>query len=253
MKIEILGIKIDNFGPDEAAKYIIERIRRAENTFIVTPNPEMLVLAHRNEQFKNILNAADLAIPDGFGLVLAAKFSHLPLKEKISGTDLVQKLIKDYGGELRIFLLGAKPGVGERAGEYLKRLNPAARIVGIESGGRIIADCRLQNEELILQRIKGSGVNLLLVALGQIKQETWISKNLPNLPGVAAIGIGGALDFYAGKARRAPNILRRLGLEWLWRVLLEPKRIGRIINAVIVFPFYIIFLPFRRGGAEGSK
>ncbi|MEK7211812.1 MAG: WecB/TagA/CpsF family glycosyltransferase [Patescibacteria group bacterium] len=240
MKVEILGVKINNENTSQITAGIIERIRQKQNTFIATPNPEMLVLARRNNQFKNILNAADIAIPDGFGLILAAKFLHLPLKEKVSGADLVEKVIKECGDELRIFLLGAEPGVGERAGEYLKRLNPAAQIVGIESGGKLNADFRFQNEESIIQKIKESSANLLLIAFGQVKQEIWIYRNLQNLQGIAAVGIGGALDFYAGKARRAPDILRRLGLEWFWRLLLEPKRIRRIINAVIVFPYLVL-------------
>lgn len=252
MKITILGVKINNESSSQITAEIISRIRQNQATFIATPNPEMLVLARRDGQFKDILNAADIAIPDGFGLILAAKFLHLPLKEKVSGTDLAEKIIREDGGELRVFLLGAEAGVGERAAGYLKKINPAAQIVGIESGGKLNADCRFQNEELILQRIKNSGANLLLVAFGQIKQETWIYHNLSNLPGIAAIGIGGALDFYAGTAKRAPNILRRLGLEWLWRLVLEPKRIKRIINAVIVFSF-LILLPLVRGGREGSR
>ena len=153
---------------------------------------------------------------------------------------MVEKLIKDYGSELKIFLLGAEEGIGEAAARYLQGLNSDTQIVGVESGGSLNAECRLQNEELILKKIKNSGANLLLVAFGQVKQETWIYQNLQSLPDVMTIGIGGALDFYAGKAKRAPKILRCLGLEWFWRALLEPKRIRRIINAVIVFPFFII-------------
>jgi len=240
MKIEILGIKIDNLGPQDAAEYIIERIRHAEKTFIATPNPEMLVLAQKDALFKNILNAADLAIPDGIGLVWAAKKLNLPLNEKVSGTDIIEKLAADYGGELKIFLLGAGEGIGETAANHLKLLNQNLKIVGILSGGKLEADGEFKDEELILESIRASGANLLLVALGQIKQEEWIYRHLPSLPNVAAIGIGGALDFYAGRAKRAPKILQRLGLEWLWRLLLEPKRFWRIINAVIIFPYLTI-------------
>lgn len=240
MKIEILGIKIDNLAPDESVEYIVGRIRRAEKTFIATPNPEMLVLAHKNLLFKDALNAADLAVPDGFGLVLAAKALSLPLKQKVSGTDLVEALIRRHGEELRVYLLGAGEGIGEKAAGYLKILNPNLKVAGVLSGEKLDLNGHFKDEEIILESIRTSGANLLLVALGQIKQETWIYRNLQNLPNVAAIGIGGALDFYAGRVKRAPKILQRLGLEWLWRLLLEPKRFWRIINAVIVFPYLVI-------------
>ena len=251
MKIEILGVKINNENSLQIIAEIISRIRQKQSTFVVTPNPEMLVLARKDMLFKGILNMADLAIPDGFGLILAAKYLRLPLAERVSGTDLIKKLIINYGDELKIFLLGAKEGIGEQAATRLKSLNQNVKIVEIVSGGKLDVNGQFKDEEIILESIRASGANLLLVALGQVKQEKWIYRNLEHLPGITAIGIGGALDFYAGRAKRAPKIFQRLGLEWLWRVLLEPKRIWRIINAVIVFPFYTIFLPSKGEARRG--
>ena len=240
MKVEILGIKLDNLGADESVEYLIGRIRRAEKTYVATPNPEMLVLAQQDPLFKSVLNAADLSVPDGFGLILIAKALKLPLKEKVAGTDLVEALIRHHGSELKIYLLGAGEGIGTRAAEHLKALNQDLKIVGILSGGKLNIDGEFDNEEVILESIRASDANLLLVALGQVKQEKWIYRHLLSLPGVMSIGIGGALDFYAGRVNRAPRILQRLGLEWLWRLLLEPKRFWRIINAVIVFPYLVL-------------
>lgn len=201
---------------------------------VLTPNPEMLVAAQRNTDFRVVLQHSSLNVPDGFGLILASRFLGTPLPERVSGVDLLMKLCEDI--DVPIFLLGAGAGVAERAASALCAKNPSLRIVGIYAGSPSSFD-----EEEILARINASGAQMLFVAYGAPLQDLWIVRNLKRIPTVnVAMGVGGAFDFLAGLRSRAPRFLQRIGLEWLWRLAQEPKRIGRIFTAVIVFPLLVL-------------
>lgn len=219
MKVEILGVKIDNLAMGKALRKIEGFLTDGRQHYIVTPNPEFLVLAQKDERFRRILNQADLAVPDGMGLIFASWFLGRPLKHRINGTDLMEKICqKAAQKKWPVFLMGGQPGVAEKAGENLRK-----KYLGLKIG------------------TVSEGQSLLFVALGAPKQEKWIAKNLKKMPSIKlTMGVGGAFDFVAGQVPRAPKLLRAIGLEWLWRFFCQPWRIKRIFKAVIVFPYLVI-------------
>lgn len=235
MKADILGVKIDQVDFDSVLTLIKSWVKEEEQKTIVTINPEFLVATKQNEEFKRILNSADLATCDGFGLSLAGLFLHGIRMPRVTGSDLSRQLLNDP--ELKIFLLGSTDAVlAEMNNKFVQ-----GNIVGSDSGGRLAGNYELENNSAVIEKIKASGANLLLVAFGQIKQEIWIHKNLKSMPNIkVAIGVGGTFDFLSGKIKRAPKWMRNLGLEWLYRLAKEPKRLRRIWQATIVFSYYIL-------------
>jgi N-acetylglucosaminyldiphosphoundecaprenol N-acetyl-beta-D-mannosaminyltransferase len=238
-KIDILGVKASNITKDEAMEACHGFLFDGSQHIITTPNPEMAVLALKDAEFASIFELADLCLPDGIGLIMAGKLFGTPLKERITGSDFVWDLagLAEKEGK-SIYLLGASEGVAKKASEKLKEKYPNLKIVGAESGG----DVASSDNQNLLDKISSASPEILFVAFGQVKQEKWIAENLSKIPSVKiAIGIGGALDFIAGNAKRAPKIIRKIGLEWLWRLILEPWRAKRIWNATIVFGWKCIF------------
>ena len=239
--IKILGIKIDSLKLAQVLKKIeqmIEDGRKNSRYFqTVTVNPEFVMEAQKNLIFKEVLNGADLALADGAGILWAAKRAGRKIAEKIAGVDLVWKICqmaqeKNY----KIFLLGAKEGVGDKAAQNLKKSFPKLKIVGTFAGSPDPKEA-----QAIIDLILEKKPDILFVALGAPKQEKWIHYNIDKIPSVkVAIGVGGAFDFISGKIQRAPNFLRKIGLEWLWRFMLQPWRAKRIYNAVIKFPCLVI-------------
>jgi len=244
MKIEILGVRIDAVTRAQALEAVSGLIGGKGGRLVVTPNPEMLVLARRDEEFRRILNSADLAIPDGVGLLWAARRAGRPLPERVTGTDLMLDVAGRAAAEgWRIFLLGGAPGAAREAAAELQRRHPGLVVAGAESGGRVERDAagRLRIDGNALEALRQARPDILFVAFGHGTQEKWLKQNLAGLPGVrVAMGIGGAFDFIAGRAKRAPASWRRFGLEWLWRLIREPRRFRRIWDAVAVFPFLLI-------------
>lgn len=237
-RIEILEIPFDKVTMESALNLILQRLKTKDQQpfFIATPNPEMLLAARKNQEFKKILQNTDLNIPDGFGIILAAKVNHTPLLQRVTGTDLMQKICEHAPKGTKIFLLGAGPGIAEKTGEKLVAQNPNLKIVGNHSGSAAI-----EEEQSILQMINDSGAEILFVAFGAPKQELWIVRNLHNLKTVKVVmGVGGAFDFISGTRKRAPNLMRKIGLEWLFRLIIQPTRIKRIYNATIKFPLVFI-------------
>ena len=224
MKVEILGVRIDNLTMEEALQKVDGFLKDGHQHYIVTPNPVFLVKAQKDKEFKEILNLADLAVPDGIGLVFASWFLGQPLKERITGIDLMEKICqKAMQKKWPVFLLGGQPHVTEKAVDNLRK-----KYLGLEVKRMRIG-----------QRLEQPAV--LFVALGASKQEKWINDNLRKMPSVRlAIGVGGSFDFISGRVQRAPKFLQTIGLEWLWRFFCQPWRIERIFKSVIVFPWMVI-------------
>jgi N-acetylglucosaminyldiphosphoundecaprenol N-acetyl-beta-D-mannosaminyltransferase len=157
--------------------------------------------------------------------------------ERVTGVDLTLELLSGKCPQAQIYLLGGAPGVAEAVKIKYAREN----IVSAEDGGKLLGNNNeLENNQAILDRINNSGANILLVAFGQIKQEMWLAENLPKLPNIKiAIGVGGTFDYLSGRAKRPPQWLRNLGLEWLYRLIKEPKRWKRIWNATAVFSWLV--------------
>ena len=206
---KILDIKVDNVSLSQAVERVEAWLETAKKHYLVTPNPEIIMLAQTDAAFKKILNQADLAIPDGAGLRLA-----VPGLNRVSGTDLMLALIKKG---YKTLLVGAKPGIAQKAAEVLR-----SDLVGTPTRSDLFS-----MDEPDVSAINRFHPDLLFVALGHGKQERWIAKNLPKLNVKVAMGVGGALDQIAKPWLRAPKFLRTLGLEWLYRLILQPWRIRR--------------------------
>lgn len=230
--MDILGVRVDDVTHEEAVATCAALISTGRPRYVVTPNPEFVVVARCDVTLRPILNQADLAIPDGSGLRLAARLFGQPLREQVRGTDLCYSLI-DLAPERgwRVFLLGAAPGVAEAAAAALQRRRPGLQIAGTFAG---LADPDGDAETTAAIRQAGR-CDLLFVAYGVNRQERWIARNLPHLDVGLAIGVGGVLDFMSGRVRRAPYLVRRAGVDWLWRLVLQPSRIKRQGRTIPVF------------------
>lgn len=238
--MNILGIKIDNLSLIE----VLEKIRgflQSGQHQIATVNPEFIMAARRDDEFKNILNKCDLNIADGFGIKLAAWKIGQPLKQRITGVDLMKEICSlAVADNKSVFLLGAKKkGVVELTAEKLNQDYPGIKIVGAERGFRHWH--RHFSDEKLVEIINRRQPDILFIAFGQVKQEKWIYYNLPKLPTVKlAMGVGGSFDYISGKVKRAPKWMRSIGLEWFYRLIRQPWRWPRIITAVIKFSWAIL-------------
>ncbi len=224
--VEITGIKVDNVNMDEAAGALAGYLDTEACSMVFTPNSEILLEAIKNRELEAALNDGQLVVPDGIGVVIASRFYGTPVKEKVAGIDLMLRLmeIADSRGK-SIYLLGGKPGVAEEAAIKLTEKYGGLRIAGTRDGY-----FKIEDEEKIISEINGSKADILLVALGAPKQENFIYKRRNELKVRIAMGVGGSLDILAGKAKRAPEFYQRAGLEWFYRLMKEPWRIGRMMR-----------------------
>lgn len=238
-KVEILGVHIDNLSLQEVLEQANRFINSENQHYIVTANPEFLVAAEQDSHFKEILNYSDIAVADGVGIIKAAKFQGKNL-QRVTGVDLVWSIAELAEQQhYSIYLLGAWEGIAQAAASVLKENFPALDICGAEDGG--VVDDPTEINHKIINQINLAKPQIIFIAFGQVKQEKWIFYNLDQLPSVKlAIGVGGAFDYISGAVPRAPHWLQRLGLEWLFRLVNQPSRWQRIINAVVVFPYLII-------------
>ena len=248
MRHVIADIPIDAITRDAAAARVAAMLGEQRSHVVVTPNPEMLVDASRDEAFSDALRHADMAIPDGFGLLLVGALLGKRFPERISGTDFVDDVCSAAAAQGKsVFLLGGEGDhVAERAARELERRHPRLRIAGAMSGFRVFWETPSVPviDGDVLVKVKSAAPDVLLVAFGHRKQELWMRSALPHLPSVRlAMGVGGAFDFIAGDVRRAPALLRAAGLEWLWRLIVQPWRFKRIWKAVVTFPI----LAFKAG------
>jgi N-acetylglucosaminyldiphosphoundecaprenol N-acetyl-beta-D-mannosaminyltransferase len=235
-RITLLGIEIDDLTEDEALEAIEQLVAAGGPHHIVTVNPEFLVEARQNPAFRRVLRAADLATPDGVGVVLAARWRGTPLRGRVTGVALVNRIAAAaVAAGWSLFLLGAASGVAEQAAAELQRRYPGLRIVGCYAGSPHSAD-----EARIREMIIACQPTILLVAYGHPKQDLWIARNQPLLRVPIAMGVGGVFDYLAGIVPLAPIWMRRIGLEWLFRLIQQPQRWRRIINAVPRFLWAIL-------------
>ena len=219
-QVRILGIRVDDITGEEALDRIESFIRKGTPRQIVTVNPEFMVMARQDRGFRDILNAADLALPDGVGLLWASRLLGKPLRERVAGSDLVYRMARRAAaGGYSLYLLGAGPGIGQKAAERLRERYPGLPIAGVYGGSP-----GMDEEEEIIDRIRAASPQVLLVAYGAPAQDRWIHRNLERLGVPVSMGVGGALDFVSGKVKRAPAWIQGLGLEWLFRLVQEPWR-----------------------------
>lgn len=223
-KKNLLEVSISAAFKNEVLEYITKGLEKSDKKYyIVTPNPELLMIAHKNSEYREVLNNAELALPDGVGLMWASRILNLGLKERITGTDLVENVCKEVAKKpITVGFLGAGPGVAVRTAECLQKKYPGLKIGFTGSEWNV-----------------GNHIDILFVAFGSPKQEIWISQNLDNLPVKIVIGVGGAFDFISGSVKRAPVWIQKIGFEWLFRLIIQPWRIKRQL-ALPKFTFLVL-------------
>jgi N-acetylglucosaminyldiphosphoundecaprenol N-acetyl-beta-D-mannosaminyltransferase len=220
---------VDNLSMEETVCRIAEAIREKCFCRVITANPEMIYAASRDKDLQDLLNRADLVTADGYGVIWAAKFLGTPLRERVTGIDLLQALFPLAGeNKWRLFFAGARPGVAEKAAGRIEREYPG--IIWQAEHGYFPAE----DEFAVKEKIRLFGPDLLLAGLGAPRQEYWLAEN-PELAKVA-IGVGGSFDVLAGNVKRAPRMIRRLKLEWLYRLGQEPRRWKR----QMVLPLFVL-------------
>jgi heptosyltransferase-2 len=223
----LLGLPVDAVTYDGWLKRIGEWVATGERCHhVCTMNPEFVMIAQQDVNFRNILQRADLRVPDGVGLLWAMRRRGRPLPQRVTGSDgvpIIAQAAARHGW--RLFLLGAAEGVADKAAEVLRARNPGLQIVGTYSGSPAPED-----EDRLVEMVNASGADILFVAFGAPEQDKWIARNLPRLKPKMAMGVGGTFDFIAGIVPRAPLWMQRLGLEWLFRLYLQPWRIGRMLR-----------------------
>lgn len=227
MKTEILGLRFDAMTMAQAQAAAESLMDAGQGGYIVTANPEILLAAREDPSYLAAIDAADLVLADGVGVLHAARILGKPLPERVSGSDLVPRLLREMSaGGRSVFLYGAKPGVADRAARVLEKEYPGLRIAGTENG--YIAD-----ETALWRVLDQEQPDLLLVALGAPRQERWMAANRGRTKALM-IGVGGLLDVFSGDVPRAPERWRRSGLEWLYRTVKQPKRIRRVLKLPLI-------------------
>ncbi|MDR1537667.1 MAG: WecB/TagA/CpsF family glycosyltransferase [Clostridiales bacterium] len=224
MRISILGVPVDDVTPNEALDLLMGFLGKDGFHLLVTPNPEMIMLAQKDPQYKEILQSADLVAPDGIGVVLAARMGGRPIRCRVTGCDLIASLLErlpETGATA--YFLGAAPGVALKAKENMEKKFPGLRILGADDG---YFDSEKERE--ILERIKELKPDLLMIGLSMGKAEKWASAH-KDLPVRIAACIGGTIDVLGDKVKRAPLPFRKLGLEWFYRLLTQPTRARRML------------------------
>ncbi len=224
--IRILGLPVDAITYPQWLDLIGKWIASNRIHHVCTINPEFIMIARRDINFHNVLSRADLCVPDGIGLLWAARHLDNPLPERVTGSDGVPKIAERAAQTgWKLYFLGAAPGVADKAAAILSQQHPTLQIVGIYSGSPAPNE-----EDVIIEKINASGADILFVAYGAPEQDKWIARNLPRLQVKMAMGVGGSFDFIAGVIPRAPLWMRRSGIEWMYRLYLQPWRIWRMLR-----------------------
>ncbi|MEA2645116.1 MAG: N-acetylglucosaminyldiphosphoundecaprenol N-acetyl-beta-D-mannosaminyltransferase [Chloroflexota bacterium] len=241
--VRILDVEVDAVTADEAVGLITDAIdarhgHGAPSFQVATVNPEFVMHARRDAAFRRILRDCALRTPDGAGLMLGARILGHPLPQRVPGVEMVIDLARAAAtrGD-RLFLLGGAPGVAEAAAEALRRAAP-----GVEVAGTLAGDAGEEGDAAALSAISASGADIVLVAFGAPAQELWSSRNLAVSGAAVAIGVGGTFDYLSGTVRRAPRVMRRLGLEWLFRLAQQPSRWRRMA----VLPVFLLLVVRQR-------
>ena len=225
-KIDIRGIPFDNVTMKEALALVKSRLAAGERTVVFTPNSEIVQAAIEDEEYLRTVNFADVILPDGIGVVKAAKILGTPLKEKVPGVELGEKLFESLKDN-SFYILGGKPGVAEDAAKNMSE-KYGAKFAGCRDG---YFEKSGAESDAVIEQINSSGADILYVCIGFPAQERWLEANFSNLENVKlALALGGSVDVWAGRVRRAPKLFIKLGVEWLWRLIRQPSRLGRMMK-----------------------
>ena len=237
MRINVLGVGFDNVTMDEAVDRGMELLHSPGTHCVVTPNPEIVEVCRENLAARQAVNGADLVLPDGIGVVKGAKMLGTPLKEKVPGIEFAAGLMERMAAEGRsLYLLGAKPGVAETAGEKLAAKYPGLKIAGTQDG-------YFQEDGPVVEAIRQSGADCVFVCLGAPKQELWMSRHGQATGARLLCGVGGSLVVFAGVEERAPKFLSDHGLEWFYRLCKNPWRAKRMMK----LPLFLVHVRKEKG------
>lgn len=224
MRISVLGVGFDNITMDQAVAEGVRLMDTAGAHYAVTPNPEIVEVCREDPEALEAVNGADLVLADGIGIIYGAKMLGTPLKGRVTGIGFAQNLMGRMAENGKsLYLLGARPGVAEKAAERLRSQYPGLRIAGTHDG-------YFQEDAPVTEAIRESGADVVFVCLGAPKQEKWMKKNGEATGAKLLLGIGGALDVFSGEVKRAPRAFQKLGLEWFYRLITNPSRAGRMMK-----------------------
>ena len=216
-----MGVEFDSVTKDEAVRFVLDRISERSGGYMVTPNPEIVMETWANPELKSAVSGAKLTIPDGIGVIHAANILKTPLKERVPGIDVTASVLERMAKEGKsVFLLGAKPGIAEKAAENMKKEYAGLRVCGMQDG-------YFKDDKPVIDMINAAKPDFLLVCLGAPKQELWMAKHEKELDVGFMGGLGGTLDVFAGVVKRAPKGWQDSGFEWLYRCVKEPWRFKR--------------------------
>lgn len=250
MDIKILGVRINNIDMNQTLDYVNDYLESEKFEYIFTPNPEIVMRANRDEEFKTILNSASLNLCDGIGLMIASKLKKKPLKTRVTGYDTSMKILEIMNEKrLSLFLLGAKPGIAENAIEKINADYPNIVIAGYNNGyfkGSHNGNASCDEEENLIKKINDSKADVLFVGMGAGYQEKFIYYNRDKLKIKLAIANGGVIDVLAGNVKVAPQFIRKIGFEWLYRLIKEPKRFKRQLD----IPKFLMKIIFTKNAVE---
>lgn len=248
--LKIYGINIDNTSLDKASETIEKYLNGDQVKTIFTPNTEIVMAAKKDNDLIDLINRADLVVPDGIGLVYASRIKKKPLYERVTGFDLSMRILEiaNKNGH-SIYLLGGKEGIARQAGLNIKKNYPNINISGYHNGyfkGSHNGNKDSEEELNMIKDINSVKPNIIFVGLGFPKQEIWIDENKQRVKSRLIIGNGGVMDILSGNAKRAPEVFQKLGLEWLYRLINDPKRLRR----QLVLPRFIIEVIFKKNIIE---
>lgn len=224
-RISVLGTGVDPVSMAQALARAEALIGRGQPSMVVTINPELVMHAQRDTALARALDRADLVVPDGIGIVWAARILGHPVPERVPGVELTEGLIQRAAARgYRVYFLGAAPGVAEEAARRLTARYPGLAVAGTHHGY-----FKPEEEAAVVAAVRRVRPHILLVALGAPRQELWIARHLHQCQAALALGVGGSLDVFAGRVQRAPRWVQAVGLEWLYRLVRQPARAGRML------------------------
>jgi len=238
-RVNILGVGFDKDNENKTLEKVGKMVKDSKQHYIVTPNPEIVMVAQEDKKLKSILNKADLVIPDGIGIIWASRIFYGvsgKISKRIAGVDLMEKICcLAARREWSVFFLGGRRGIAGKCARELQGQYPGLMVAGTYSGR---AEPKYDEEvrEKILDLIGETKIDFLFVAYGGKRQEKWIARNLSKLPVKIAMGVGGSFDFISGQVKRAPKWMQEFGLEWFWRLVCQPWRWKR---QLVLFSFIL--------------
>lgn len=229
--VDVLGCRLDVVDAAEAADRVLEFAKRGAGAQVVTLGTEMAVYARKDDRFRSLVNTSALSLCDTVGVLHAARRRGAHLRERVTGVDLIERLCERAAREgVSVYMLGGEPGVAADAAAILEARFPGLEVTGTHSG----YSTREETQEIVAE-IRAKGTKLLFVGLGSPRQEYWLAEHLQATGCGAGIGVGGSFDVISGRIARAPQAMRRFGLEWLYRLMREPHRWRRQLS----LPYFV--------------